>query len=78
MTRDLDYEENNIIYDKTNGIKCKNYELYQDTVLPTAYEGYIKYLCITCGDGFKWNELEFRKTNEEYVIRKKTNIKQVK
>jgi len=63
MVRDLHYEQLNTIYDEgyqENRIKCKNYELCQDTL---PLEHYAQYLCITCDNGssgFGWNELEFR------------------
>ena len=76
MVRDLQYEQLNTIYDECyerNGIKCKNYELCQHILPPTAYEDGTNYLCMTCGDwfkrgGFGWNELEFRESEEECAV----------
>lgn len=86
MIQDLEYEENNIIYDEIyerNGIKCKNFELCKTILPPTAYEDGTNYLCMSCGDwfkigGFGWNELEFRVTNEECAVCQETNAKQLK
>jgi len=85
MVRDLQYEQLNTIYDEAyerHGIKCKNYELCQHILPPTAYEGGTNYLCMTCGDwfkigGFGWNELEFRVGEEECVVCTETSNKQL-
>ena len=86
MVRDLQYEQLNTIYDEDyerNGIKCKNYDLCQHILPPTAYEDGTNYLCMHCGDwfkvcGFGWNELEFRESEEECVVCMETSNKQLK
>jgi hypothetical protein len=54
MSRDMEYENNNIAYDEQcleedgGGIKCKNYELCE-TVLPrTWFHNKGNYLCTKC------------------------------
>lgn len=72
MARDLEYEQLNIIYcntNDTNAIKCKNYDLCQNSLQLDHYDCHGNYLCMTCGDwfkqaGFGWNELEFRISEE--------------
>ena len=86
MVRDLQYEQLNTIYDdgyERNCIKCKNYVLCQQILLPDHYENLANYLCMTCGDwfklgGFGWNELEFIVRDEECVVCNETIDKQLK
>lgn len=86
MTRDIQYEQLNTIYDEghdRNDIKCKNYELCHHTLPPEHYEYHANYLCMTCGDwfkvgGFGWNELEFRVGEEECVVCNEISNKQLK
>lgn len=81
MIRDMEYEQLNIIYDECyqrNGLKCKNYDLCENILPPTAYEEGTNYLCMTCGYGFGWNTLEFRESEEVCVVCQETTNKQVK
>jgi hypothetical protein len=86
MKRNLEYEKLNTIYDECyerNGIKCKNYELCENILPPTAYDDGTNYLCMTCGDwfkicGFGWNELDFKEEEEECVVCMKISNKQLK
>jgi len=78
--RDLQYEQTNIGYDvqyPEGGIKCKNFELCQSILPPDNWEMLANYLCINCGV-FAFNELEFRKSDEECIICFTTDYKQVK
>tara|TARA_B110000977_G_scaffold173715_1_gene227096 strand:- start:556 stop:1134 length:579 start_codon:yes stop_codon:yes gene_type:complete len=85
MERDAEYEINNQVpgafVGGGSGIKCKNYELCEGTLDPTHYENHANYLCMNCGDwfkfGFGWNELEFRVGEEECVICNETSDKQL-
>jgi hypothetical protein len=72
MTRDLDYENNNIAYDfqypkeEGGGIKCKNYEICE-TVLPKWwYECKGHYLCINCHMSFGYYDAENTLTGKKY------------
>ena len=83
--RDLKYEQDNIGYDQQypeGGIKCKNYELCEHILSPDWWEKFQNYLCMTCGswykNGFGWNELEFKSTNEECIICSEMCSRQVK
>ena len=76
--RDLQYERENIGYDEQypeGGIKCKNYELCKAILPPDWWEIKATYLCMNC-EIFAFNELEFRKSNEECVICFTTNYEQ--
>lgn len=54
MTRDLDYEKNNVGYDiqfpkeEGGGIKCKNYELCDAILPPWWYDCKGHYICTNC------------------------------
>ena len=69
--RDTVYENNNLVNDMNGlGIKCKNYELCQCSLMLDHFKMVANYLCTHCGDwfkisGFGWNELEFKDCNEE-------------
>ena len=84
--RDIQYEKTNNYYNDQypgGGIKCKNYELCKHVLPPDHWNNFANYLCITCGDwckdnGFGWNELEFRKSNEECIICLEKNKNHVK
>lgn len=72
MSRDIDYENNNVAYldhpeeDTGDGIICKNYELCE-SVLPKWWFGCKgNYLCTNCDMLF--GELEFKKSDEECVV----------
>ena len=84
MPRDLQYEQLNTIYDENyqeNCIKCKNYELCQNTLPLDHYELYAQYLCPECDNSFfsfGWNELEFRIGEEECIVCCNNVMKQLK
>lgn len=54
MTRDLEYEKNNIGYDEQypretgGGIKCKNYEICEEVLPSWWYECKGHYICTNC------------------------------
>jgi len=63
-TRDLEYENSNIIYDEineSNGIKCKNYEVCEGILAPWWFDCKNNYICTHCdmimGKWINGNEL---------------------
>ena len=86
MERNIQYEQENTIFVvdyEMSKIKCKNYDLCENTLSSDHFIYHGNYLCMTCGDWFKigsfgWNELEFRESDEECVVCLETSNKQLK
>tara|TARA_X000000368_G_C22680692_1_gene558117 strand:- start:69 stop:584 length:516 start_codon:yes stop_codon:yes gene_type:complete len=72
MERDLEYENNNIGFDRQypikdgGGIKCKNYELCESVLPKWWFECQGNYLCIDCD--MRVHKVLNRSNNEECVI----------
>jgi hypothetical protein len=69
MSRDFDYEANNIGYDiqypyPDGGIKCINYHLCEAVLPKWWFDCRGNYLCINCNN-FGWKQLVFKEMNED-------------